>query len=145
MVDRNKLDELYEKMVDQTFALLEKNGEFFPIGAVVKLDGETRDVITYDGREQPESQTVIDELTQVFQEQALAGEIIASAIAFDARIRSSETGKAVDTIITRIRATGYARDVAMPYLLKTSGIFKKTYAIEGGQASASAGEQDIFT
>ena len=142
---QGKLDELYSVMVEMAFALLEKNGEFFPIGAVVSLDSAIQHVATYDGDEHPESQMVIDQLTQLFCGQANEGAILASAIAFDARLRSPETGEAVDAIMIRLRAKDYARDVAMPYELRTSGFIRKTREVEAGQASASEGRQDIFT
>jgi hypothetical protein len=144
MVERNKLDELFDVAVSSAFALLEKNGEFFPLGASIAPDGTVGQLAVFDGDEHPESQTVINGLTQAFGQQAAEGAILASAISFDARVRSPETGEAVDAIITRIRAKEYARDIAVPYTLRTKGLFKKVHTVEQGQATASEGQQDIF-
>ncbi|MFL0357635.1 hypothetical protein ACI5KX_14315 [Erythrobacter sp. GH1-10] len=145
MIDRDKLDELYDSVVQMASSLLEKNGEFFPIGATVGVDGTVTHVGFHNGDEHPESQAVIDGLTAIHKQQAASGEILASAIAFDVRVRSPETGDAVDAVMTRIRAADYARDVVLPYTLRTSGLFKKSRSLEVGQPSASEGEQDVFS
>ncbi len=144
MLDKDKLDELFDNLIQFALSLLERNGEFFPIGSTVMPNGEIRPVAVYDGDERPESQTVIDQLTVIFQQQADEGTILASAIAFDARIRSSQSGEISDAIVTRIRARDYARDVSLPYRLETKGLFKKTRTLGIGEVSASEGAQDVF-
>lgn len=145
MIDKDRLDDLFDHALSSAMALLEKNGEFFPLGASIGSDGQVGLLASYDGDDHPESQTVIDGLTSALRQQASEGAILASAIAFDARVRSPETGEAVDAVITRIRAKDYARDIAVPYQLHTKGLFKKTRSIAQGQATASEGEQDIFS
>ena len=145
MEDRAKLDDFYGTMLDMACMLLEKHGEFIPIGAVLNNDGEIQLVAVDDGDDRPQSQTVIEGLTEVFRSQAAQGEIAASAIALDATVRSPETGVATDAIVTRIRAPGYTRDVATPYTLETKGFLRKTRTVAIGTASASEGDQDVFS
>ena len=144
MVDREKLDELFGTVTDMAAMLLEKNGEFFPIGAVVRANGDIEHVAIHDGDEQPQSQTVIENLTKLFRDQAAKGIIVASAVGFDATVRSPETGAATDAIVTRITAMGYARDVNLPYSLTVKGLFRKIRTVAQGQPSASEGAQDVF-
>lgn len=143
MIDREKLDELYDTLSQAAFDLLQQNGEFFPIGAVIR--GDDIDLVAFDaGEEHPASQDVIDGLTEVFKGEAARGAISASAIAFDGRVRSQDTGKPTDAVIVRLRAAGYATDVFTPYDLQTRGLFKKTRTLQAGQAGASEGAQDVF-
>ena len=144
MTDRAKLDELYGAVVDMACKLLEQNGEFIPIGAVLDHDGQVQFVAVDDGDDRPQSQAVIQSLTEVFRAQAAQGTIAASAIALDATVRSPETGAGTDAIVTRIRAPGYTRDVATPYTIETKGFLRKTRTVSTGAASASEGDQDVF-
>lgn len=144
-VDNEKLDELFGAAVDMAVFLLEQNGEFFPIGAVVDQDGAVSYVAIESEEDQPESKAVIQELTKLFTERAAEGSILASVIAFDARVRPYPDAAPVDAIVSRIRAPGYARDVITPYSITTSGLFRKKRKVETGPASASEGQQDIFT
>lgn len=144
MIDRDKLDELFDALANSALSLLEANGEFYPIGAVIAADRQIRFVQAHEGDEHPESQAVIDDLTKVFKGMVADEGILASAISFDARITSPDIGEAVDAIVTRIRAKDYARDVSIPYHLKTSGLFRKNRLLECGEPSASEGSQDIF-
>jgi len=124
--------------------LLEQNGEFFPLGAVVGQDGEVAHVAVQGEDEHPESQTVIEELTGLFRSRAAEGAILASVVAFDARVRPSADSPPVDAIVCRIRAADYARDVVTPYSISTSGLFRKTRKVDTMVPSASEGRQDVF-
>ena len=143
-IDRAKLDELYGVICDMAFFLLEKNGEFFPIGAVVDASGEIRHVAIYDGEEHPDSNQVIAGLTEHFQQQASDGAILASAIAADVKVRPSPDAAPTDAVLVRLRSSDFARDAVQPYAIETSGIFKKTRKIVQGNPTANAAEQDVF-
>jgi hypothetical protein len=47
--------------------LLTEQGEFFPVGAAMQVDGAIAAVATFDGDDHPASQTVIDSLLDVFR------------------------------------------------------------------------------
>lgn len=144
-VAREKLDELYGVIVDMAQFLLGQSGEFYPVGSVVRADGEVQHVAVHDGEEHPESRQVIASLQQVFRKQASDGEILASAIAIDTRVRRSAEDAPVDAICVQLRSADFCRDVIVPYTIETSGLFRKKRAVTIGEAWANAAAQDIFS
>lgn len=144
MSDKAKLDELFGAVIDMAAFLLEQNGEFFPIGAVLDREGQVTYVAIESEGEQQESQAVIAELTSMLRGRAGEDSIAASAVAFDARVRPSPDAPPVDAVVARIRAPDYARDIVTPYVISTSGLFRKKRKVETSPSTASEGEQDIF-
>lgn len=61
------LSELVDALSPFVTELLEKNGEFFPVAAVVTNDDSIEFVSAYSGNEQPPSQEVIDELKEALK------------------------------------------------------------------------------
>lgn len=73
------LDECFGCVLDLAVHLLEKNGEFFPVGAALEAGADRADylgVMTDDLGEQPESQAVLDRL---YAAAATRGDAIAAA------------------------------------------------------------------
>ncbi|MEM8919293.1 MAG: hypothetical protein AAGE37_10580 [Pseudomonadota bacterium] len=144
-ISNDKLDDLFATGQNAAEHLLAENAEFYPIGHIIGSDGEIRMVAVDIGQENPESQIVIDQFEAIFLEQAKAGAILASAVSYDARIQDPQSGEPTDAVITKIRAHGYARNVIVPYEIKTSGIIKKKRELKFGQTLAMEDQNEIFT
>lgn len=117
--------------------LLEKNGEFYPVGAVLKSDDTTAMTSVFDGAEFPDSNAVIDGLIEAHRKSALNGEIKVSGIAWNGSV--STEGKARDAIIVSLEhKSGYSVIVGRTYKI---GMFKK---IRFGEIFAQSGRHDVF-
>jgi hypothetical protein len=96
--------------------MLEKYGEFIPFAAAMSLSGEISSVGGDIGNEHPPSQEMIDFLTDVFQRQALAGELKACGICIDSRVIPPSQTEKTDAILTRLEHQGGETvDVYLPY------------------------------
>ena len=106
--------------------MLLKHGEFYPFGATMTPNGEVVAHMGYEGDEQPETQAVIDLLTQAFRQQAAAGEIRAAGMCKDVRtIAPGETEKTDALCFNLEHQTGEAITVFIPY---RKGMFGYKYA-----------------
>ena len=144
MTSQDQLDELYSACLDMAAALLEKNGEFFPIAFELAADGQIRGIAVMEEDEQPPSQQVIDSLLYVLRERAASGAIMAAAMAVDIRVRQDPEAVPRDAVQVRLRAADYARDVISPYTIATSGLFRKTRKLHLDTSYAQAAENDVF-
>lgn len=116
------LDDLLNAVLPLAQELLQKYGEFFPLGASKAASGQINHCAVDLGVERPASQDVIDSLISVFKQAAGSGEIIAMAICFDSLYRADTSSKAVDAICVRIeRIGGEAVTVNQPYKKKLFG------------------------
>jgi hypothetical protein len=80
------LDKLLNVLLAMAERLLKNQGEFYPIGAVMLPDGEIRHVgATIEGNDRPQSQSLIDLLTERFQKEAIKGNLRAAGISYDVR------------------------------------------------------------
>jgi hypothetical protein len=132
--DYNALLELLMPFAEQ---MLKKNGEFFPFGATVSVEGEVAAAAAYDGNEMPPSEQVIALLTEGFQGEARSGKIRATGICYDGRI--VQDGKKVDAVIISLEhASGNATKTCVPY---TKGLFGK---YRFGQLIAGQEDAKIF-
>ncbi len=101
--------------------MLTEHGEFFPCGAVMKLDGKIVNCSTFDGDERPPSQKLIEILTNEFRELASKGEIKAAGICFDVRVATQNHPEKVDAVQFALEhMNGEAVNVFMPYDLDSS-------------------------
>ena len=70
------LNELLNALLPMAERLLKKQGEFYPIGAIMLSDGEIRHVgVKIEGDDHPPSQSLIDLLTETFQKEATKGNL----------------------------------------------------------------------
>jgi hypothetical protein len=64
--------------------LLKKHAEFYPSGAVMLSGGEIRHIgARIEGDDRPQSQSLIDLLTETFQKEAAKGNLRAAGISYD--------------------------------------------------------------
>ena len=144
MPNEDQLDDLYTACFDTAVALLEKNGEFFPLAFEMAPGGQISAVAVMETGDHPPSQQVIDSLLYVLRERAGSGEIIASAMAVDTKVRRDPDADPRDALQVRLRAKDYARDVIAPYSMATSGLFRKARKIHFDAPYAQAAKNDIF-
>ena len=78
------LNELLNSLLSMAEMLLAKQGEFYPIGAIMFSDGEIQHVgAKIEGDDHPPSQSLIDLLTETFQKEAAKGKLRAAGICYD--------------------------------------------------------------
>lgn len=101
--------------------MLTEHGEFFPYGAVMRLDGEIVNCSTVHVDEHPSSQTLIEMFTNEFHELASKGEIRAAGICCDVRVSTRDHPAKVDAVQFALEHTnGEAVNVYLPYDLDSS-------------------------
>ncbi len=136
---RPDLDNLLNALLPFAKQTLERYGEFIPFAAAMSSTGEIASVAGDIGYEHPDSQEVIDFLTDVFQRQALAGEIKACGICIDSRVVPPGQTEKTDAILARLEHKDYeAVDVYLPY--RKSLLRKITY----GDLFGAVGTARVF-
>jgi hypothetical protein len=119
--------------------MLAKHGEFYPFGSTMKTGGEIVAEGATDGHDHPESQALIDLLTQAFRNEAVAGQIRAAGICYDVRTIPPGQVEKTDAICVGLEHnTGQCVSVFLPY--KKGWLGKIQY----GQLFASAREPQVF-
>ncbi len=109
-------DSLLNTLAPFAKQMLSKHGEFYPFGATMTPDGRITAQAGYDGNEQPESQVVIDLLTDGFRRQAAAGQIRAAGLCIDIRTIAPGQTEKTDALCFKLEhQTGEALTACMPY------------------------------
>ena len=138
MTPKEECEVLLDPLLNAAESLLKKNGEFYPIGAVMRSDGEIVFTAVMEQNDHPDSDTVIASLTELHKVQAEQNEIKASGIAWDAVIQNA-AGERQDAIMVSMEhKDAYTVVVGKPY---KKGLFKK---IVFGQIFAQHGKNDIW-
>ena len=133
------LDALFDEMLRMAHLLLEKNGEFYPIGASMNSDGEIAHLAGFEGDEHPASQTIIDLIKHGLRAQASESNLRAGAICYDVRTVPPGASKKTDAICVDLaHVEGEAVKVLEPY---RKGWFGK---IAYGEIFAARGDLGIF-
>lgn len=134
---KEECEVLMNELLSAVQRLLEKNHEFYPVGAVMNADDSIIQTATFDGDEFPASQDVINFLIKAHKSLAEQNKIKASAISFDASVMIS--GKKTDSILVRLEhQSGYSVTVGVPYSITSLP------QIEYGDMFALQGSHDIF-
>ncbi len=137
MTPKEECEVLLDKLLPAAQHLLEKNGRFIPIGAVMNMDSEI--ILTATGKEDyPDPQSIIDALTTAHKRMAGSGEIKISGIAFDGRVTPPGEDKSDAIIISLEHKDNYSVTVFLPY---KKGLFKR---IKYGEMFAGTGANNIF-
>jgi hypothetical protein len=120
------LNELLNSLLPMAEMLLSKQGEFYPIGAIMTSDGEIRHVgAKIEGEEHPPSQSLIDLLTGTFRKEAAKGKLRAAGICFDVLTTPPGKHQKQDAICCGLEHwLGEAVDVFKPYARAEDGNFK---------------------
>ena len=118
--------------------MLEKHGEFFPYGWIMKKAGDVEAVGYDDGRASPASQDVIDGLNGVFRVGAASGDYRATALFFDVRASLLGSTEPQDAIAVALdHRDDYSIVVYLPYSVANGQVTL-------GEVSASQGDGSIF-
>jgi hypothetical protein len=117
------LNELLNALLPMAQMLLTKQGEFYPIGAIMLSDGEIRHVgANIDGDDHPPSQSLIDLLTETFQKEATKGNLRAAGICFDVLTVPPGKHQTQDAICFGLEhCFGEVVDVFQPYVRTEDG------------------------
>jgi len=128
---------LLNAALEAAISLLEKNGEFYPIGATMSPSGEINFAAGYDGKEYPSSQDLIDLLLAGFRQGAENGEYVGTAIAMDFQFVDDD-GKSQSAIRVSIEhAEDDPVDCFLPYDQTEAGYEYK-------EIFAELGEREVF-
>ena len=138
MTPKQECEELMNQILPFSEEMLNKYGVFFPYGSVMNNDQSIRPVAYYDGNEQPQSQDVINNLKRIYKEYAIKKEIRASAIIWDAKMKSPVTNELIDAVIVSIEhKENYSVQVVFPYKMING-------KVSWGEVFAMKGLNDIF-
>ena len=138
MTPKQECEELMNQIISFSEEMLNKYGEFYPYGSVMNNDQSIRPVAYYDGNDQPQSQDVINNLTKIYKEYAQKKEIRASAIIWNAKMKSPVTNEMIDVVIVSIEhKEKYSVQVVFPYTI-TNG------KVSWGDVFAMKGLNNIF-
>jgi hypothetical protein len=121
-----ELNELLNALLAMAQMLLAKQGEFYPIGAIMLSDGELRHVGgKIEGNDHPESQDLIDLLTETFRKEAAKGKLRAAGICYDVLTIPPGKDRKQDAISCGLEhCLGETVNVFTPYLRTADGNFQ---------------------
>lgn len=133
MTPKEECEVLMNELFPIASTFLNKNGEFYPFGSVLKQDGLVEQVAFYDGNEFPKSEDVIKNLTNVFYQRALDKEIKASGIVWEAKVLCPDNTKSNAIVISLEHSNDYSVTVVYPYKKNFFGKIKwrTMFAAEG--------------
>ena len=135
---KDEAQQLMDNVLPFAEQMLNEHGEFIPYGGAMTSSGEIVSVAGTDGEEQPKSTDIIQLLQDGFKKEAQAGNYKATAIVYDVRVRSPETGDPSDAIAVALdHKSGYSVVVLLPYTLENG-------QLKYGAISAQAGENSVF-
>lgn len=138
-ITQNELDRLFTAALETAIALLEKQGDFFPVVFEMRRDRTIHTVAVLDRTNRSTTQDLMDGFHQALRPRAADGTIVASAIASD---RKGWTGE--EAICVALRAANYASDVHVAYRIDTSGILRKTREVELAGTRAVLAVNEVF-
>ena len=106
--------------------LLAKQGAFLPTGVIMWTNGEVRHVgAQIEGEEYPGAQSLLELLTNTFQEEAAEGRLRAAGIAYDVLTVPPGMHQKQDAICCSLEhCLGEAVDVFKPYVRTEKGHFQ---------------------
>lgn len=137
MTPKEECEVLLEALLSASKNLLIKNGEIYPIGAVLSNDATATFTAVHSDNEFPDSKSVIRDLVSSHKQMAQKKKIKASGIAWNGTFTSN--GKQTDAIIVSLEhQDDYSVIVGLPYEI---GLFKK---IKFGELFAQSGNSDVF-
>jgi hypothetical protein len=135
-IDQDELDRLFTAALETAIALIEKQGDFFPVLFEMRPDRTIQTVAVLDRG------AVADPLASIHEAlrpRAQSGAILASAIASQRKGPGGEL-----KVCVSIRSPNYAQDVLTGYRLETSGFLKRKRKVELSETIARPVQNEIF-
>jgi hypothetical protein len=126
-----------QHLVDAVLPLAEqalsKHGEFYPFGAELTSAGKVETAMGYNGQEHPSSAEVIAMLHAGFAAKAKAGQVRATALAYDARVQPPGSSSKSDAVAIELEhRDDYNATVYFPYTIKDGVVsFATPFAAAG--------------
>ena len=120
------LNAVLNALVPMAQNLLTKQGEFYPIGAVMLSDGEIRHVgAKIEGNDHPPAQELVDLLRETFRKEAARGRLRAAGMCYDVLTIPPGKNQKQDAICCGLEhCLGETVDVFMPYVKTPDGTFE---------------------
>lgn len=135
---KDDCNQLLDATVPRAERMLREHGEFFPFGAQMLSSGEIVAVVAHGGDERPPSQHLIDLLKKSFKAGAHEGELVATALVYDALVTLPKMDRKSDAIAVRLdHHDNYSVIVFFPYIIADGGPLI-------GEAFSTIGEHAIF-
>jgi hypothetical protein len=139
---RDDLDTLVDPVLRYAQHLLEKRGAFHPFGADLSSTGEVRLDAPDDGDEHSDSNAVIRLLKVASKAKAQAGEIRASGICYNVRVRPSGGGGLADAVCVALEhRDGEAVSALLPYKIRRRLLGSK---VSYGDLTAEPSDREVF-
>ncbi|MBB5634830.1 hypothetical protein HDE68_000715 [Pedobacter cryoconitis] len=100
-------------------ALLEQQGEFYPIGVCIDQEGKTMQRLIGDNDNYPLASVLLDHIQTDFTAKLSSGHIVAYAIVYQAKVTSKQYTDAVNVLIAKFKSIeGEAEGVYyLPYTI----------------------------
>ncbi len=138
MTPKQECEIVLEALIPAAEHLLKKNGDFYPMGAVLTRDSEISFTAVCSDDEFPDTQSIMNNLVLSHKQMAEKNEIKASGIAWNAAVSTPEGKQSKAMIISLEHQEGYCVIAGLPYKL---GLFQK---VKLGELFAQNGKNDIF-
>lgn len=133
------LEQLLKALIPFAQQMLSKQGDYYPFGSSIGLDGNIAQISTFDGNEHPSYPRVIEQLTKVIRQKITNGEIKAAGICYDIRTFPPGQTKKTDAIFIGLEhQSGEAVEVCLLY--KKGLLGKITY----GELFAGSRDRQFF-
>ena len=140
MTPEEECEELMQANLPFASDCLRKYGEFYPLGAVMRIDKKIHLTVTDEKKNMPESKDVIENLEKMHKKLAKDGEIIASSILYDSKINLND--EVSDAITVRLEhIDNYCVEAIFPYEIKKR-LFKREVIFY--EPDVFEGEKRIF-
>lgn len=120
----NDIQEFINYSRDFADQCLVEHGEFFPFASQIDKDGKFSGVGFEGDDDRPLSQTLIDTMTDHFENEINENNIRSYCITFDVRIKNDTFPDGIDSIIVSVRHDGNNNPLKyfFPYSISNSGI-----------------------
>jgi hypothetical protein len=136
---KGQVEELMNDGMTLAEKMLRERKELVPFGVVRKYDGSLLTVGAWDGRGQPVSKDLIEQLNKGFRKGAESGEYDATAVFSEVLTTPSDGKTKTDAVqIGLEHRGGYCVDVVIPYTRSPEG------KIQFGELSTSKREGSAF-
>jgi hypothetical protein len=121
MAAKEQCNQLLSAALPFAEKMLREYGQFHPFGAQMLNNGEVVSVGASDGEDQPPAQSLMDLLQGAFKNGAAEGDLLATALVYDARVTPPGTDQKSDAIAVSLdHRDDYSVVVFFPYHI-TSG------------------------
>ena len=135
-ITQDALDRLFTAALEAAVARMEKDGHFFPLVFEMRANGRIHNMAMLETAPVDGSADVLERLTAMLRTRADEGTIAASAIVLQ--------GSDNQRMSVRLRASNYAKDIAVPFEIERKGFVKRRRRVSLGDISGDTVPNDVF-